>query len=535
MTKRVLASTAALAAVLLLQPAAVQAQNTPVRGGTLTVAGTSDLQQLNSLVAADGPTLEVVNNVLFLSLLKLNAQLQPAASLARTWTMAGDTSVTFRLRRDVRWHDGKPTTAHDVAFTINRAKDTLTAFPAASAIAHWKSAIVVDSYTVRVRLSPLREPLHSFASLAIMPKHVLDSIPPQRLREAAFNKAPVGNGPFRFVSQRANDRWVFEANPAFPRELGGRPYVDRLVWRIIPEAAVQLVELRTGNVDVILAIRADQINELDARPDLRAIVKPSKRFTMIVWNSKRAPLDQVNVRRALTMGMNRQQMLTLLRAGRGRVAISPIPPSHWAFDSQLAPLPYDTVQARRLLAQAGYRDRNGDGVVESADGKPFEIELTVAANNQFNRDLAEMARSDLAKIGVKVVPRPLDYATLVENLSSEERKFDGTFLIFETDLQLNLTDAFHTKSLGGPFQSASYSNPRLDRLLDQAMTAKTIAEARTAWSGVQRILRDEQPWTFLWYHPELFVVNERVRNINMDLRGFFQDLPKWWIAGNQRR
>ena len=516
----------------LLLPHILTAQATPRRGGTLTVAASSDLQQVNSLVVADFNTLEVINNVLFLPLIRLSAQLQPAPALARSWTMSGDTSVTFRLRRDVRWHDGRPTTAHDVAFTINRAKDSLTAYPNASAIGHWRTAIAVDSYTVRVRLSAQREPLHSFAGLAIMPRHLLDSIPAERLRQAAFNKAPVGNGPFKFVSQRANDRWVFEANPAFPRELGGRPNIDRLIYRVIPEAAVQLVELRTGNVDMILTVRADQINELDARPDLRAIVKPSKRFTMIVWNSKRAPLNQVAVRRALTMGINRQQMVNLLRAGRGRVAISPIPPSHWAFDPSLAPLPYDTVQAKRLLAQAGLRDRNGDGVVESADGKPFEIEFTVAANNQFNRDVGEMVRADLARIGVRVVPRPLDYATLVENLSSEERKFDATFLIFETDLQLNLTDAFHSKSLGGPFQSASYSNPQVDRLLDQAMTAKTNADARTAWRGVQRILRDEQPWTFLWYHPELFVVNERVKNVNMDLRGFFTDLPRWWIAGN---
>jgi peptide/nickel transport system substrate-binding protein len=207
-----------------------------------------------------------------------------------------------------------------------------------------------------------------------------------------------------------------------------------------------------------------------------------------------------------------------------------VPPTHWAFDPGLAPLDYDSLGARRLLAQAGFLDRNGDGVLESADGKPFELELKVFANNAFNRDVAEMVRSDLARIGVRIIPRPVDGATLIGDITGAERNFDGAFLTFETDLQLNLSDAFHGSVVTGPTQTASYSNPALDRAMDRAVAARTITEAKPHWSQVQRILRDDQPWSFLWYPPELLVLNERVKDAQMDIRGIFVTLPTWWLA-----
>jgi len=306
------------------------------------------------------------------------------------------------------------------------------------------------------------------------------------------------------------------------------------VWRVIPESAAKLAELKIGAIDISIGVPAANVKEVDAAPDLRVLSKPSKAYAMIVWNSKHAPLHLSAVRRALTMGMNRQEMIDLLRAGRGQLATGPVPPTHWAYDSSLKPLPYDTLMARRLLSQAGLVDRNGDGVVESADGKPLEIELNVAANNALNRDFAEMVRSQLARIGVRIIPRPIDYATMIANISSPDRKFQAAFLSFETDLGLNVSDAFHSKALGGSFQSASFSNPQVDRALDRANSAKSLAEARTAWHSVQRLLRDEQPWSFLWYNPELLGINERVKNVTMDLRGMFVDVPKWWISASGR-
>jgi peptide/nickel transport system substrate-binding protein len=200
---------------------------TAVRGGTVVVAGPNDLGGLNGLVASESYTMDVNLHLLYLPLVAVTADVGFEPALAESWQWQGDTAVTFHLRRDVRWHDGRPTTAHDVVFTFDRLKDPVTAFPASVDFELWLSAEAVDSFTIRARLQPHLDPLLAWAFLPIMPEHALGSIAPAGLRNAAFNHAPIGNGPFRFVEYRANDRWVFEANPDFPEALGGRPWIDR--------------------------------------------------------------------------------------------------------------------------------------------------------------------------------------------------------------------------------------------------------------------------------------------------------------------
>lgn len=512
-------------------PLHAQQQARPRIGGTVVIAGGSDLQSMNSLVNSDGWTNEFINNAVFMPMIRFNANLSSfAPALATSWRMIGDTAVVFNLRRDIRWHDGRRTTAHDVVFTFERVKDPATAFPNAEYFDQWQSAQVVDSFTVRFRIKPHVEPLAGWAVTSIMPRHLLDSIPSARMRQAAFNKAPVGNGPFKFVSQRANDRWVFEANRDFPRSLGGRPYLDRVVWRVIPENTAQVADITTGAIDIALGTRAEQVKELNARRDMRAYLRQNNRYTMITWNSKRPGLNDARVRRALTMALNRQQMINVLRGGFAQIAISPVPPGHWAFDKALAPLPYNQAGARRLLTAAGWIDRNRDGVVENAQGTPLEIELKVAANNAFNRDIGEMVRASLAQVGVKVNVRPTDFPVMLQDISSKERKFDGAFLQFSTDVKLGFSDAFHSRSVEGPFNTATYANPELDRLLERADVTKNRAEAIRIWHRVQRILRDDQPWAFLWWSPDMVVVRNRVRNVQMDVRGALITLPRWSLS-----
>jgi peptide/nickel transport system substrate-binding protein len=523
-------STLAFCATFAISPCVAGAQNAPRDpGGTLVIAHASDLQSMNSLVNAEGWSTDLMVHALFLPLVRFAPDWTYVPALAQSWTMQGDTAVVFRIRRDVFWHDGKRTSAHDVAFTFDRIKDEETASPEAETFTNWKTAQVIDSFTVRFSLKPHVDPFSGLPLLSIMPKHLLDSIPSARLRQAAFNKNPVGNGPFRFVSQRANDRWVFEANPRFPAALGGRPRLDRLIWRVIPENTAQVTEIIAGQADVITAPRAEQVRQLDARADMRAIFRPTLRYAMIAWNGKRAPLNDVRVRRALGMALDRQKMITALRGGYAQRAASPVPSFHWAYDNAVQPLPYDTAGARKLLEAAGYRDRDRDGIVKDAKGKRLELELKVAANNAFNKDLGEMVRAELDRVGVRINVRPVDFATMIDDISKPTRNFEGAFLMFQSDYRLSFRDAFHSSAMEGPFQSASYRNAELDALLDKADVTSDRAAARKVWSRAQRILRDEQPWTFLWWAPDMIVARERVKGIEMDARGAFRTIGQWSI------
>ncbi len=502
----------------------------PRRGGTLVIGAGTDLDHANPLVSVDAWTNEILRYALFSPLIRYGPDLEYEPYLARSWEMLGDTGVVFHLRHDVRWHDGTPTTAYDVLFTFERARDPATGFPNADYFLRWKDGEVLDSFTVRFRFQPHSDPLAGWPSTPVVPRHLLQQYPPEQLRQVPFNRAPVGNGPFRFVSQRAGDRWVFEANPDYPEELGGRPLLDRVIWRVIPDNTAQVTELRVGEVDLALQPAPDQVRALANRPGIRVVVKPSRQFSFVVWNALRPPLDDPRVRRALAMSLDRRRILEGLRNGFGDLGVTPIMPFHWAYDPEVEPVPFDPDSARALLAGLGIRDRNGDDILQLPDGSDFEIRIKLSAGSDFNRDVAEALRSDLAALGVRARTERTEASTLFADVTSPERRFDAALLGWSGDFRLDLRDLFHSDALEGPYQFASYGNPEVDSLMDRAVLEPDPERAAPLWGRVQEILKEEQPWTILYYQVDAFLVRDRVRDMEMDIRGALVNLPDWWLA-----
>jgi peptide/nickel transport system substrate-binding protein len=500
-------------------------------GGTVVIANNSDLENFNSLVSADRATQEINRYLLFLPLIRYDANLDYEPALAESWELLGDTGVVFNLRQDVYWHDGVRTTARDVVFTYERATDPETAFPNAEVFANWTGVAATDSFTIRFTYQPHLDPLASLPLLPIMPAHLLDSIPAARLRQAAFNKRPVGNGPFRFVEYRTNDRTVFIANDSFPEGLGGRPYIDRIIWRPIPETTAQIAEITAGAADMILTPRASEFPELAARPGLRGLTRDSRQYAAIMWNGRIEPLNDPRVRRGLTAAINREQILQTLRAGVGQLATGPIGPYHWAYDESLPPVAYNPDSARALMAEAGLADLNGDGFLQLSDGRPFQVELRSPSGSAINRDMAEMIRSDLAQVGVRVTTRQLESNTLIQDLISPSRNFQAAIMGWESDLRVNLRDTFHSGSYDGMYQVASYRNPRVDLLIDSVARSADRAAALPIYRELQQILRDEQPWTFLYYYPDLVIMRDRLQGVEMDIRGALTNVTRWWVSG----
>jgi peptide/nickel transport system substrate-binding protein len=520
---------AALACAVVLAAAAACGDSGPRRGGTVVIAAGNDLDHANPLVTVDAWTNEVLRYVLFTPLLRYGPDLDYRPALAESWEMDGDTAVVFHLRDDVFWHDGARVSAYDVLFTVERARDPATGFPNAGYFAAWREGEVSDSFTVRFRLVPGGDPLAGLPFTPPVPKHLLDSIPAEAMRTAAFDRSPVGNGPFRFVSTRAGDRWVFERDEDYPEGLGGPPLLDRLVLRIIPENSAQLTELRVGEVDLALQPTPEQVGPLSERAGIRAVVAPSRQFTMVAWNGARSPLDRPDVRQALAMAIDRQAILDALRSGLGEVATGPIMPFHWSFDPELAPVPYDPERARSLLAEAGIEDRDDDGVLELPGGEEMALELKMPAGSDYRRDVAEAVRADLAALGVRATTRATEATTLFADITSPERRFDAVLVGWSGDVRLDFHDTFHSDALGGPLQFASYSNPVLDSVMGLAEAATDREAAIPLWRRVQQILRDEQPWTPLYYHTDAFLARERVRSLDADIRGVLVNVQRWWV------
>lgn len=504
----------------------------PRPGGTVVIAAGSDLDFANPLVSVDAWTNEVLRYVLFTPLVRYGPGLSYEPALAESWEIHGDTAVVFHLHRGVRWHDGVPTTADDVLFTFERARDPATGFPNADYFSHWLGGTVVDSYTVRFDIERHAEPLAGWPSTPIVPRHVLDTVPAAEMRQSPFNTDPVGNGPFRFVSHRPGDRWVFEANDGFPQELGGPPLLDRLVWRVIPDYSAQVTELRVGEVDLALQPRPEQVEAMAERKGIQVVLKPSRRFSFVAWNGRRPPLDDPRVRRALALAIDRNGILTGLQRGLGELAAGPVMPFHWAWANDLPPLPFDPDSARSLLGSVGIEDTDADGVLELPDGEELMLELKMPATSGY-RDVAEAIRADLAELGVRASTRPTEVTTLFADVTSPDRRFDAALLGWSSDFRLDLRDLFHSGAVGGPYQFSSYRNLELDSLLDRATMETGRGRARPLWHRVQEILLDEQPWTLIYYQTDAFLARNRVRGLDMDIRGALVNVAAWWVESDR--
>ena len=513
-----------------------------VRYGGMAVVGTpAELGGMNAFAHGDAGAVQHQMFVNLMTLVRYDEKLEPMAYLARSWDVSEDESeLTFHLRDDIYWHDGHLTTAYDVAFTYLTAVDPRSGFPNPAFFQNYLpgegGVEVVDSFTVRFRLRPHAEYMDPWRTVAIMPRHLLGDVPPEALARHPYGEVcPVGNGPFRFVSRSPGDRWVFAANPSFPPGLGGGPFLDRYVYRVIPEQTTLLAELLTGGVDVHVAMFPNHARRAEAEPGLRVLSFPYRSVLFAGWNSRVGKLSDPRLRRALTLGVNRRQIMEGIHGEQAVLVNSGIPPVHWAFDPTLGDsFPYDPGRARDLLEAAGWTDRDGDGIREDPEGAPLRIEL-IMNQNQERQEVAEIMRVQLREVGVDLGPRVVEFGTLMGRITSPQRDFEGVLVSWEAEFRLDERDLFHSEAVDGLWAFSGTMDPVLDRHLDTLQLVVDRASAIPVWHAYQNRIMDVHPNTYLYSSYRRNGVRDRLRDVVMDARGEWASIREWWIAPEDRR
>lgn len=516
-------------------------------GGTAVVLLAQDLQPLNPLTADLRPNLQLHQFMLFTPVLRYDRELNALPGLAERWDtvrVAPDTlQLTFHLRRDVKWHDGTPTTAEDVLFTFDRTKEATTASPNGTMLEFYSPrAERVDSFTVRFRVRASPSFLVFWMTRPPVPKHLLQDAPPEAMRRHPFGATRVvGNGPFRFVRRVPGQEWVFEANPDHPQALGGRPYLDRLVFRVVPDATGRLTEVLTGAADVS-AVPPAHAAQVGRAPELRLHDFAEGAWNYIGWNLRVPLFQDARVRQALALGLDRQEIANAVANGPAEAGGSTVTPLHWAYDADDPDLtlPYDPARAGRLLEEAGWRDRNGDGIRENAAGQPFRFVLKFPSGSDAIKDAAVISQAQLRRIGVETVLREVELKSLIHQLEGRvdargERVRDYQAVILGwVDGPFFKDDSpyLHSRS---SMNETGFSNPRADSLMDSLRVTLDRRAALPLWREYQRVLAREQPYTVLYYPNSLWAVRERLHGVEMDARGFLSSVARWWIPPAQRR
>ncbi|MFQ5708721.1 MAG: peptide-binding protein [bacterium] len=500
------------------------------RGGTVFIGMKGDFDSLNELTAADSDALQVIQNMLFMTLTRLNENLQFEPYLAERWEFSrGDSVLTYYLRRDVAWSDGHPTTAEDVRFTYALATNPKVAYPASSRFDLTESVEVLDDYTVRFRFKkPYPDALFD-TQIPILPKHILEDIPAKKIAEAGFNRQPVGNGPFKLAAWKGNQNLVFVANPAYTL---GRPSLDRVVFQIIPDETVLLTNLQTGALDIVPSLTPTGFKQIQNQKSLRAVRYSGRGFSFVGWNLTR-PLFSKPVRQALTYAIHKQEIIVTLFEGFAAPAKGPLLPFVWAFDEDLPDFQYDPEKARQILQQEGWSDSDGDGILDKA-GQPFEFTIKTNAGSQTRKDAAIMIQAQLRNIGVKAQVETVEWNLFIEQVF-EQKDFDAVILGWDTDFTVNPTDLWHSSAIENGYNFVSYSNPKVDSLLEQGRNASRRHLAKPFWHEFQRIILEDSPYTFLFIPEKLAGVSRRIQNVKMDARGFLANVSQWRIPEHQRK
>jgi peptide/nickel transport system substrate-binding protein len=501
-------------------------------GGTLVVLMEREPDELNPVTYNSLPAGQVVQLV-FRSLARRDTVLgEYVPDLARAWRMESDSVLLLELRDDVRWHDGTPVTAEDVAFTVRLQRDERTASPRRTEVLPVTGTEVVDSVTLRVGLRGAGPyTINAFLEVVPVPRHLLAAAAPEELRFDPFGRRPVGNGPYRFTSWSPGQQVVLEANRDAP---DGQPAIDRLVLRFVPDMNAAMTELIGGQAD-LFKIPADQRARVAAAGNLELLNAPRVRPAWIAWNTASAPVDDVRVRRAVLMGIDRDRLAAGLFGGVGEPAYSPIPPALREHSGSVRPIPYDPGGADRLLDEAGWSARDANGI-RRRNGRPLRLEVDYIATDQTRADVLVAVQAMLRRIGVDLVPRAYESTTWVERLRG--RQFQGSLWGWGWGPGVvgpNAVMVFHSRSVppAGPNFGGSH-NPRLDSLLDSALVEMDPQRQTRLWAEIEQIMIDDAVYAPLYLDPELFAVAARVETAPFRGIEWSENVPFWHIPAAGR-
>ncbi|MEP7345749.1 MAG: peptide ABC transporter substrate-binding protein [Gemmatimonadaceae bacterium] len=500
------------------------------RAQTVVYATGADLEGANPITTAHPLARQVQRYALLVTLVRYDSLLNPIPYFARRWDWSADRrAVTFTLDPSLRWHDGVRTTATDAAFTFEAAMDPASASPRAAELAVIDSVVARTDTTLWIHFRTPRPSLPTvFAELPIAPAHLLANVPRRDLRRASFNTAPIGNGPFRFLRRDAGRRWILARNDSFPQSLGGPPRLERLVVTLVDEPTTKFAGLVSGDLDVA-GISPTMASLVDRDPSLRVISYPVLLSSVIVFNSARAPFDDVRVRRAVDALIDRERLIKIALAGFASPADGPIPKSHPVWVATARP---SAAAADSLLDAAGWRA--GSNGVRSASGHRLSFTLLTVGSG--DNSLEQLIQSDLRAHGVDVEIRQLELGAFMALARAPAKTFDALITLVPGDLGLaHLGGMFDGTLRGGGLDFAGYHTASLDSAFAAVRSSRDESALRASWQRVLHSLAQDVPVAWLYHARGVQGVTRRLRGVQMDLRGELVTLSQWTLDGTSAR
>jgi peptide/nickel transport system substrate-binding protein len=504
--------------------------NTPAYGDTLIEASIGNVSSLIPNITSDQASRDV-GSFMYNGLVTLGRDLEIKPELATSWAFSKDClTLDFKLHEGVRWHDGAPFTAEDVVFTWATTMNPKTPSPYRSDYQDVERVEALDPLTVRVTYRrPYAKALLSW-SVSMLPRHLLERyVEEGKLKEAPQNwTAPVGTGPYRFKEMKSGEKVVVVANPDYFK---GRPNISRIVYRIIPSQATIFLELKARGVDVagLTALQYHRQTEYPAfQKAYNKFRYPGSGYTYLGFNLKDPRFADRRVRLAFAHAINKQELLDGVVLGLGRQATGPFRPGTWADNPAVKGVPYDTTKAMALLAEAGWKTRNAEGLLVK-DGKPFTFELLTNQGNDERKKIAEIVQASLRDLGIGVDIRILEWAALLKE-HVKKRNFDAMILGWGTGSDPDQYVVWHSSQTGpDELNHISFKNAEVDALLEAGRSSCVQADRTRFYHRLHEVLAEEQPLVFLYWRDVMPAVSSRIFGIDPGAAGIKWNQEEWFV------
>lgn len=541
--------------------------NQPAKGGTYVELAISDPRNLNPILSADTASSEVIHLV-FDQLMDYDDKAEYVPRLAQSFKWSADKkSLTLTLRKDVKWHDGKPFTARDVVFTANAIMhpgytgfNQSTFEPLAGAEDYLKkvselnqqladkkidqaafdkqadelfqtwvkagSVSAPDDATVVFKLGKVWAPFEvEVVGIQPVPEHLLKDALGAKMKDHEFNRKPVGTGRYKFVDWKAKEAVTLAANKEW---FGGEPNISQIIIKTVPDSNTLEVTMETGNADYGSISSFDRVEQLKANKNLVVNSFPSWSYDYVGWNLKNPLFQDKEVRQALAMAVDRETAVKTLLLGNGEVAHTHGAPTRWDYSGDVPVFKYDKAKAEQILDAKGWK-KGPDGI-RAKDGKKFSFTLITNAGNKRRESMALVIQQNLKEVGIEVKTDFIDFTKMLERIQNKAGQFDAHLIGWQ------LTPSPHSDTLfktGASQNDIFYSNPKVDELFEKAGQATDRAEAKKLYGEIAKLVAEDQPYMFLLFRNKVDLFSTKVKGPVTKsplTAGHLWNVEKWWIA-----
>ena len=479
---------------------------------TLNLSMTSSPSRLNPILSNDTASSQI-SGWLFNGLFKYDKDGNIVTDIASSYKFENNTKLLINLRKDVLWHDGAKVTAHDVVFTYEKIIDPKVFNSIVSNFKEVKSVKALDDYTIEVIYKKPYFKALNIWMIGLLPKHILKD--EKNLMTSSFNKNPIGNGPYKLDSFKNSSDIILKANEDY---FEGKPKIDNIHFKFLPSPDTVFLMLKENKLDVggLTPLQIDrQINE-KFKQDFKIVEQQSFAYTYLGFNLRNKKFQDKRIRQALSLAIDRQEMVDILFFGHGKVCNGPFLPGSFAFNEEITQIKQNQEKAKELLKQAGY-DKNN----------PFTFERVTNTGNDIRLNAALIMQYQLAKIGVEAKIKVMEWQAFL-NTVVHPRKFETVLLGWSLALMPDAYPLWHSDSDKlGRFNLVGYRNSTVDKLIEKGSLTIEQEKLSLIYKKLFKIISDDLPYLFLYIPNSITVVNSQIKNVEPAFIGVMHNQKDW--------